>query len=159
MKIGRFCISTRGRSGFTLVEILIGLAISGLLVGGIATAIWQVVNVNAGSVSRMTAIKQVEVAIDNLRPDILVAQEITPNLLQASGFPLQLGWVDWDSGAQNLVTYSVNASKALVREASVKGNSSSRVIARNIESISMQNAASYAGGQNYFNYLGLSVRV
>jgi prepilin-type N-terminal cleavage/methylation domain-containing protein len=130
------------RDGFTLIEILVAVVISGLLAAGIMTAISQTITVNASSTSRMIAIKQIENAIDSIRQDVIQAQQIIPNTID-NGFPLTLKWIDWEN-EQHTVTYSWDDTDfTLTRD----DEDSERVIAKNIESIIMLDPDTYTGGR------------
>ena len=103
----------------------------------------------------MTAIKQVESAIDIMRTDVLMAQHTVPDIPGGTGFPLTLIWLEWESNHQNTVTYSLNEDQDLVRQQERvdlnnpydPGTSIERVIGHNIESIVMQDSDTYSGGK------------
>ena len=115
--------------GFTLIEILIALAITGLLATGIAALIAQTFNINASSSSRMTALKQIEVAVDRIRVDVQMAQEIAGSAESDPEVFLYLTWKEWDNTSHE-VAYSLDsATHEIIREAE-----NSRVIAKNIRS-------------------------
>jgi prepilin-type N-terminal cleavage/methylation domain-containing protein len=142
MKTQRSIKAFTKQRGFTLVEMLIAIAISGLLVGGVTMAIAQVLNVNAGSSSRMVAIKQVESAVDVLREDVIVAQDITMN---TNGHILELQWVSWELDEEDTETHIItwdydpgSTDKELTRTESIDGTViSQRIQARYIESITV----------------------
>jgi prepilin-type N-terminal cleavage/methylation domain-containing protein len=108
---------SKSQRGFTLVEVLISIAIVGVMGGGITTVIYQIFDVNAMSTNRMTAIKEVEYAIHWITPDAQMAQSL--NSTAPSGFPLTLTWVEWNNTSNN-VTYSVQNGQ-LQRSQSVNG--------------------------------------
>jgi prepilin-type N-terminal cleavage/methylation domain-containing protein len=90
--------------GITLVELLVGLVIAGVLIGGISSAVFQVLAANAQTSAQMTAIKDVEKAVNSITRDVLMAQNV--NATATNGFPLTLKWVEWDNTASN-VTYTL----------------------------------------------------
>jgi prepilin-type N-terminal cleavage/methylation domain-containing protein len=100
--------------GFTLVEILVALAITGLVAAGIAASISQIIDVNARTSTRMTAIKQIEVVIDRIRIDMQMAQEISNSDPNDSTVKLILKWKEWDNTI-NLVTYRLDDNNQLSR--------------------------------------------
>jgi prepilin-type N-terminal cleavage/methylation domain-containing protein len=135
------------QGGYTLNELLVAMAITGILIGGVTTSIVQIFTGSIGSSSRMMAVKQIEHAVDTLRSDFIVAQQITPDLDAESGFPLQLIWVDWDGAEEHVITYSLDDDKKLIREEEIDGDSTDRVVAEHIQSISILDPDDYAGGK------------
>jgi prepilin-type N-terminal cleavage/methylation domain-containing protein len=120
------------QGGYTLIEILVALAIAGLLATGILTSITQLFTVNASSNARMTAIKQIELAVDRIRMDMQMAQEIYDSDPDNPDVFLVLKWKEWDN-TLNEVKYSINtASHQLNRQPS---QGALNAVARNIESV------------------------
>ncbi len=119
--------------GFTLIELLIGIAITGVIISGIGVAIFQVFDINARSVNRMHALRQVQNAGYWISQDAQMAQNVEP-ATHPNGFPLILRWTDWD-GTNNVVTYSLEPGgepKQLKRSHSISGVSSETIVARHI---------------------------
>ena len=85
----------------------------------------------------MTAIKQVENAIDTIRQDVIMAQKVTPDLSQASGFPLTLTWVTWTDPETVLITYDLNSESELIRDEYVNGSLSPQECWRDISNLSI----------------------
>lgn len=83
----------KNQRGFTLVEVLLALAITGIIAGGITMTIFQVFDVSARSSNHMVAIRQVQNAGYWISHDALMAQK--PDATGASGF-LTLSWVGWE---------------------------------------------------------------
>jgi prepilin-type N-terminal cleavage/methylation domain-containing protein len=102
MKMGKL---KKDQNGFTLIEVLIAIAITGLITWGITMTIFQVFDINTRSTNRMSAITQLENAGLWVSQDVQMAQTVTPS--ESSGFPLTLTWNDWDTGASHVVNYTL----------------------------------------------------
>jgi len=99
----------KGERGFTLVELIIVIAITGLITGGITMTIFQVFNINARNTNRMTAVRQVQQAGFWVSPDVQMSQNVT--LGGSSGFPLTLTWEEWATGNNHTVVYNLVDNK------------------------------------------------
>jgi prepilin-type N-terminal cleavage/methylation domain-containing protein len=117
MTFRKFGQMNKNQRGFTLIELLIVIAILGILGGGVAMATIQVLGVNAMSVGRMTAVKEIENGVHWITNDAMMAQRV--NAGAPSGFPLTMTWIEWN-GTSNNVTYSVQNGQ-LQRSHSVNG--------------------------------------
>jgi prepilin-type N-terminal cleavage/methylation domain-containing protein len=97
----RLRVIINNQKGFALIEMIVVVAIIGLISGAVAGTISQVFIVNAQSTARMTAVKQVESAIHWISRDAMMAQTINVT----AGFPqtgnLSLYWVGWDNKAHS----------------------------------------------------------
>ena len=100
----------KGEKGLTLVELLIVIAITGLIAGGITMTIFQVFNMNTRTTNRMTAVRQVQNAGFWVSPDVQMAQNVTPG--EDPGFPLTLTWTDeWATNDTHEVIYTLEDNK------------------------------------------------
>ena len=95
-----------GQRGFTLIELIIALTITGAITGSLAMSISQTFDYSARGNARMTCVKQVENAIHWLSRDAQMAQEVKPDEHDPSGFPLELTWTEWNN-TYHQVTYRV----------------------------------------------------
>lgn len=137
----------RYQAGFTLVEVLIALAITSLLGVGLTMAVTQSFTVNAQSNAHMIAVTQLKNASNSLSRDIQQAHTITPS--GASGFPLTLTWVKWDN-TDNQVVYAI-VDGGLVRSHSVDGGASvDHVVAQNIDDSTTATNCDFSSG--VFNF-------
>jgi prepilin-type N-terminal cleavage/methylation domain-containing protein len=95
----------KNQKGFTLVELLIALAITAVIAGSVTTAIFQVFTGNARTSNHMTAVRQVQNAGYWVSHDTQMAQNIyTANLTGSD--KLKLNRTRWDGSTEN-VTYSI----------------------------------------------------
>ena len=105
--------------GFTLIELMIVIAIAGLITVGITGAISQLLTVNTRASNHMIAVRQVQQAGKEVSKDTLQAQNIIPT--EGAGeyppdtsFPLSLNWTDWE-GVVNVVVYDITEHGDLQR--------------------------------------------
>lgn len=126
---------TNNQRGFTLIELMVAIAITALITGGIASAIFQVFNVNTLNSNQMFAIRQVQNAGYWISQDSQMGQTITPGAVD--GFPLDLSWTDWD-GVLHEVTYDITGDE-LRRSHSIGGGAPvETLVAQSISSISCE---------------------
>jgi len=109
----------KNQKGFTFIDMIIAIAITGIIGVGTTGAIAQVFNQSTQSSVHMTAIKQVENALYSISRDAHMAQIVATDSGD-SGFPLDLSWGEWASGTDHQVTYSIEDGK-LKRSHSING--------------------------------------
>jgi prepilin-type N-terminal cleavage/methylation domain-containing protein len=107
----------RQQAGYTLIEMVMVIAIMGILTVAVNQAISHAVRISSHGADSMTAIKQVENALHWLNIDVQQSRTIEPEL--GDGFPLSLSWIDWD-GSVHDVTYTIDGSD-LKRSVSTDG--------------------------------------
>ena len=112
------------RKGFTLIEVMVALAIAGLIGTGVTTTIFQILSINASSQNHVLAVKQVENAATWLNNDVRMAQIIEPG--GVSGFPLDLTWVEWDNTTHQ-VSYTISNGE-LQRSSSTNGTQPMQIV-------------------------------
>jgi len=130
MTVHRFQMLRKGQLGFTLVELLVAIAIVGALSAGIAMLISQLITGNTRTSNHMVAVRQVQQAGKDVSHDTLQSKTITlgPN----GGFPLLFFWTDI-GGVANNITYTITEGGELLRtHVRDPGESNSRVTARYI---------------------------
>jgi prepilin-type N-terminal cleavage/methylation domain-containing protein len=96
----------KGQRGFTLVELIIAIAIAGLITGGITVAIMQILTINTRASNHMVAVRQVQQAGKEVSKDALQSQSNAINASPSGGDFLVLGWTDWE-GLENVVVYTL----------------------------------------------------
>jgi prepilin-type N-terminal cleavage/methylation domain-containing protein len=90
-------IQEQSQQGFTLIELVIAIAVTGLLGVGVLMAFAQISRVNDSGNAHVVAVKQVENAVHSINRDIQMAQIVTPG--DSSGFPVTLSWSTWGDPA------------------------------------------------------------
>ncbi len=134
---------SRHQKGFTLIEVMVATALTGIIGAGIAMAVYHVTNVSAQSTNHVIAVKQVENTIYWINRDGRMAQTIQPG--GGSGFPLSLSWVEWDNTTHQ-VSYTLQNS-ILQRSHSINGTQPAQmVVAQYINSNADNTSAQYSTG-------------
>ncbi len=129
-------VERRRRAGFTLVEVLIALAISGMILASMVTILSLLLNLPLPMSDELAA-------LDNLRQAV---QWISADARQAESFGAgtqpDYGTFTWvDRSVSPAITHSVRyyysaADSALVREDTADGSPSSRILSTHIASYS-----------------------
>lgn len=116
----RLGLLNKNQRGFTLIEMLIVLAISGFVTGTTTMTIFQVLDGNVRTNNHMEAISRVQDAGYQVSTDAEMAQTVV-RTEDEDGFPLTLTWTDWESNDQYQVIYSITNNK-LQRQYYMNGN-------------------------------------
>ncbi|MGB5926145.1 MAG: prepilin-type N-terminal cleavage/methylation domain-containing protein [Dehalococcoidia bacterium] len=127
---------TKGENGFTLIELIIAIAIAALITGGITFAVMQVLTINTRASNHMVAVRQVQQAGKEVSKDTLQAQSVNATG-SGWGFTLNLEWDEWGTNQTHTVNYTlVNGPGGVVglqRSHSVNGNSTVTTVAEYID--------------------------
>lgn len=139
----RFGPVGKDQRGFTLNELVISIAILGMITPVIGMSIFQVISISKLSGNHMMAVTQVENAVHWINHDAQMAQSVQTS--NGSGFPLKLTWVEWNNTSNN-VTYSVQNGQ-LWRAYSVNSTQpTSTLVARNIKTDSQSTNCQFSSG-------------
>jgi prepilin-type N-terminal cleavage/methylation domain-containing protein len=109
--------------GFTLIEIIVSVAIIGILGVGIVYTIFQTFNESSRSSTHAEVVQQVTNAGYWISHDCIMAQTVV--LGESSGFPLVLKWITWGDEVTE-VTYTLE-NDTLMRSLSINGELSRQV--------------------------------
>lgn len=131
-----FTIHNKQKSpGFTLVEVLVALAITGLIMGGITTGIIQLMTISDQNTNAITAQRQVQQVGTAISQDVLqsrIVQTSVNNTPAGTGFQIVLTWNNIN-GDEYVITYSLSNSGIVTRSQSINGGAAtSSSIAENI---------------------------
>jgi prepilin-type N-terminal cleavage/methylation domain-containing protein len=141
--LSRLAPLTNHSRGFTLIETLIALLITGIVSLGVSMSVQQMLTINAMNNTRLTAVKQVENAVHYLSRDAQMAQVV--QVASGSGFPLTLNWTEWDN-TTNQVIYSIQNNQMQRSQSLNSGTPQVMVAARNIDTNSNQTNCQFSGG-------------
>jgi prepilin-type N-terminal cleavage/methylation domain-containing protein len=122
----------KGQKGFSLIELVIVIAIVGFVTGGLTMTIMQVFNMDAHTRNDMTAVYQVRQAGKLVSQDVLQAQGVSAG--GSSGFPLTLTWTDEGGiGDLHTVNYTLSGNRLYRSESINGGNQTVTVVAEFID--------------------------
>ena len=109
----------KGQRGFTILELLLVIILTGIITTAITTTIFQVFNMNTRTANHMIAVSQVQQAGKLVSEDILEAQaDMIDDSPSGPGEFLKLGWTAQNSTA--VVIYTLEDSE-LWRSESIDG--------------------------------------
>lgn len=99
------------QKGFTLVEMLVMMAVGGILLSGVVTAIFQTVNVTAHSSTQITALEDIKIVAHQLSKDIRISSNTTLADPAVGESILGLTWTTWykeTDGTEDLISYGID---------------------------------------------------
>lgn len=138
----------RKQSGFGLIEIVIALALVGILGAGVTTFTVQTITETNRSHFHMQAIQQLENAGYWVGRDVQMAQTVTPG--PNAGFPLQVNWVDENQNTFQ-VTFSINGTQLRRSLVENGGTPRSMILVQPINPSPTLTNCNYANGLLTFN--------
>ena len=97
----------KGEKGFTLVELLIAMLLTGIVATAITGTILYVLNVNFSTANRMSAVRQVRNVGFWISPDVQMARDVVPENNPATPELLTLSWTDWATNDTHKVIYTL----------------------------------------------------
>jgi prepilin-type N-terminal cleavage/methylation domain-containing protein len=104
--------------GITLIEVLVAVAISSIITGGITMTTLQVISGSAHTSNHSIIITQVQNAGYWVSHDAQMAQIV--EITSQTGFPLTLTWTDWDAVTyQSFYSFDGNKLKRVHTEGGV----------------------------------------
>ena len=100
----------KDQRGFSILELVIVILLTGLITTAITTTFFQVFNMNTRTANHMTAVSQVQQAGKIVSEDMLEAQPLSGMIddnPSGSGEFLILGWIALNSTATHKVIYTL----------------------------------------------------
>ena len=135
---------SRSETGFSLIEMLLALVITGCISVGITAGITQMVSTGSMNSNSILAAKSIQNTVYWFRVDSKMAQMIDLDSGD-SGLPVTLGWVEWDS-SEHSVSYAVDGNR-LTRSYSVDGSDpSTMLVTAFVDSDSDMTNCQFTGG-------------
>lgn len=110
----RTTLATRAEDGFTLVELMIALAILAIIINAVVMVIYQLYNVGFARTNHIIAVREVQNASHWLALDGQKAATLQLSG-DADGFPLTISWNSTD-GSQYQVVYTILPDNELQRQ-------------------------------------------
>jgi type II secretory pathway pseudopilin PulG len=142
---GKFRTITNQQKGFIFIEMIVVIALAGLVLSAAAVSISQLLIIHAQNTAHMQVVKQVESAIHWVSRDMMMAQTVKTDDLDP-GAIITFTWAEWDNpGDPVQVTYILNNGE-LRRIHSVNGEI---VVAQYVESATVT-PKPYTGGKLSF---------
>lgn len=132
MKFKTLKLINRQQRGFTLIELMVTIAITAILSSGVTMTVFQIFDSNTRSTAHMSAIKQVESAIHWISRDTQMAQVVDADPSGANEV-LKLQWTEWDNTV-NVVTYTLTGGELKRNLVQVPGTTTEIPIAQYIVS-------------------------
>lgn len=140
-----------------MIEMIVAIAISSAIGGGILMSIYQTSSYQAMDRARMSCVKNLENAIHYIIQDAQMAQYIDTDAdTDGEPFPLEMIWTEWDINSPeyvHIVTYSLEETTNELKRVHVAkdvGDAPTRndvnVLARYIDSDPTKTTCSYTGG-------------
>jgi len=98
----------KGQVGLTLIELMIALAITGIITGTATMITFQVFDGEARANNHMDAISMVQNAGREISRDAGMTQT---TVWTEGDFPLTLTWTNWEDDTTHQVVYSIEANE------------------------------------------------
>ena len=106
----RLGLINRNQKGLTLMEVLIALAITGIIVSTVTMVIFQVFDGEARANNQIEAISRAQDAGRYISQDAGMAQAVV-RTEDDDGFPLTLTWTEWEDNETHQIVYCIEDNK------------------------------------------------
>ncbi len=122
----------RGELGFTLVELLVTLAVASVVFGLLSTVLFQFFSVTSHGHDRLAVLHDHDTAFEWINRD---AQMAVPELATVVPSGVTLQWADAAGGGATYQSSYTQSGTELVRALTVDGTPSSQTVARNLAAL------------------------
>jgi len=96
------------QKGFTLIEMLVMLAMGGMILTGIIVAIFQATEITAESRTKITALENIKIISNQLSKDIRTSSGTTLADGAEGESVLGLTWTTWYDETDELISYGID---------------------------------------------------
>jgi prepilin-type N-terminal cleavage/methylation domain-containing protein len=115
----------KDQRGFSIMELLMVIALTGIITAAITTAFFQVFDMSRRTSNHMIAVTQVQQAGKLVSEDMLEAQQIDVDPSGPGEF-LELGWISQNTSTVHNITYTME-NGVLWRSESIDGGNATLV--------------------------------
>ena len=124
---------SRKQHGFTLVEILVAMAITAVLLTAVVSFYRSSLFINRDTVNQANAVNQLKNAYNYLSRDVQMAGSVkVANPPTSSNFPLMLSWIDYSTNQTYTAIYSIDSNGTLTRNYTEPSGTSTLNVASNV---------------------------
>jgi prepilin-type N-terminal cleavage/methylation domain-containing protein len=124
----------KDQRGFSMMELLLVIALTGIITAAITTAFFQVFNMSRRTANHMVAVTQVQQAGKLVSEDMLEAQAgMIDDKPSGPGEFLKLGWVSQNTSIVHNITYTMENGELWRSESIDGGNATMLRVAEHID--------------------------
>lgn len=100
--------------GFTLLELLISIAIGAMLISVLVLSIFQTIRVTTQSSTSITALRDITYVAQSVFSDVRMAQTTDPDVGEPVADYLTIDWTTWDDSTGDLISTDHHCEYTLI---------------------------------------------